>query len=87
MPRYYFNLVKGDDLVRDFVGLELSENEVISTVSVNLMAEIEAEDPDLLVPWAGWRLQVTDGDGSVITALALDGQDGSAALHRSGSAR
>ena len=87
MTRYYFNLVKGDDLVQDFVGLELTESEMIATVSARLMAEIEAEEPDLLDPWAGWRLQVTDADGAVITALPIDGHDGAAAPRRRGYAR
>lgn len=71
MSRYYFNLVNGEDRVQDLVGLELSEIDLVSAVSATLMAEIEAEDPDLLAPWEGWRLQVTDADGSVITALAI----------------
>ena len=87
MPRYYFNLVKGDDLVQDFVGLELSESEMIATVSARLMAEIEAEEPALLDPWAGWRMQVTNADGAVITALPVDGHGASPAPRRSGSAR
>jgi len=87
MTRYYFNLVKDDDLVQDFVGLELSESEMIATVSARLMAEIEAEKPDLLDPWAGWRLQVTDADGAVIAALPIDGHGGGAAPGQRGYAR
>ncbi len=71
MSRYYFHLVNGERQVQDPVGIDLSEAEVFSVISPTLKAAIEAEEPELLVPWRGWRLQVTDADGWVVTALIL----------------
>lgn len=71
MSRYYFHFVNGNHFVQDSIGVDLTETELISIVSQGLLAKIEAEDPDLLAPWEGWRLHVTDADGSVITAVTI----------------
>ena len=59
----------------------------VTKIWIEHIKEIEAEEPDLLDPWAGWRLQVTDANGVVITALPIDGHGVTPAPRRRGYAR
>jgi hypothetical protein len=69
--RFFFHLVSGNTRVADRVGIETSEDTVMSDAVFQAIAERwpGTSDPGV---WIGWMVEVTDGEGRVLRTVSLD---------------
>lgn len=75
MPRYFFNLINGEHVSRDPVGVELPSSSEAFDTAWDVAQELKPElDPDMLP----WRLEVTDENGNVVASALLAGGSGPA---------
>ena len=73
MPwRYYFNLTDGSEVIRDDVGIEVSDDRAALIHAFEAIEELRREADTSQSEWAGWRLNIVDGSGRLIHSLPLD---------------
>jgi hypothetical protein len=65
--RYYFHVVDGHDLVRDDEGIEIDESPHVQTEACKALEEMKRESPELVQTGEGWRMDVTDASGAVLS--------------------
>jgi len=68
--RFYFHLMKGRQRLLDRIGVELSEQEVMSPSALDLAKDIwpGLEQSD---DWSGWSIVIVDADDRVVRVIAL----------------
>jgi hypothetical protein len=73
MPsRYYFNLTDGSEVIRDDVGIEVSDDRAALIHAFEAIEELRREADPSQNEWQGWRLTIVDGSGRLIHSLPLD---------------
>ena len=76
--RCHFQLIKGDEVIRDVDGIEIAEPEAENLMIeiARAMREIKDEDSSAADSWSGWQLKVVTEDGRLIVDIALDDYKG-----------
>jgi hypothetical protein len=69
--RCYFHLVNSSGMIRDDVGVEVSNIAAAETEALRAIDEMRQEDEQSEEDWQGWRLSVTDGSGWVLMSIPL----------------
>jgi hypothetical protein len=73
MPsRFFFTLVNNGDVIPDEEGVVTSDAQTALDSAMEVIRELQAEDPSAADEWQGWRLEITGEAGQVIGSLALD---------------
>jgi hypothetical protein len=67
--RCYFHLTKGDEIIRDDQGLELSDLAQTRAEAIKAIAEMCDENPGLAS--VGWTLTVANDSGIVLFTIPL----------------
>ena len=67
--RCYFHLTKGEEIIRDDRGLELTEVAQARAEAIKAVAEMCDENPGLKS--SGWTLTVADASGNVHFTIQL----------------
>ena len=65
--RYFFHLCKGEEIIRDEVGVEVSEFDRLHEAFVQIIREMELTKSEL----RGWEVQVVDEGGTVAATFRL----------------
>jgi hypothetical protein len=69
MPRFYFNLVRGSEVVPDLEGAEASDLGEARREALAVILEARwACEPD---DWLGWSLEIADTRGRVLATYSL----------------
>jgi hypothetical protein len=69
--RCYFHLVNSSGMIRDDIGVEVSNIAAAETEALRAIDEMRQEDEQSEEEWQGWRLSVTDGSGWVVMSIPL----------------
>lgn len=69
--RCYFHLVNSSGMIRDDVGVEVSNIAAAETEALRAIDEMRQENEQSEEDWQGWRLSVTDGSGWVLMSIPL----------------
>ncbi|QRM27876.1 hypothetical protein [Microvirga sp. VF16] len=73
MPsRFFFTLVNREDVIPDEEGVLVADAQSALNSAMEVIRELQAEDPSAAAEWKGWRLEITGEAGQVIGSLALD---------------
>jgi hypothetical protein len=70
--RIYFHLEKGDDVIRDTIGVPVLDLEAALHAALTTIEEMRQQGSQTDV-YTGWRLKVVNGSGDVLLSLCLDG--------------
>jgi hypothetical protein len=70
--RFYFNLVRGREILEDEEGLEVADLHLARTEALQALRELKRAEPAASANWTGWRLDVTDASGAVLGSINLD---------------
>jgi uncharacterized protein DUF6894 len=70
--RCYFHLIKGDDVISDDLGVEVSDLDHARAEAITAIAEIKAQCPRLASEGAGWTLTVTDPGGTILITIRVE---------------
>ena len=70
--RCYFHLVNSSGMIRDDVGVEVSNIAAAETEALRAIDEMRQEIDGAEEDWQGWRLSVTDGSGWILMSIPLD---------------
>lgn len=70
--RFFFNLTNGEDIIRDEDGVLVTDIHAAVIYAMEVVQELQAEDPFSAAEWQGWRLDITDETGRVIESLSLN---------------
>ena len=70
--RCYFHLTRGDETIRDDLGIEVADLDDARVAATKAIAEMRAADPRLADEGAGWTLTVADVSGAVLFTIPLD---------------
>jgi hypothetical protein len=70
--RIYCDLVRGLDRIADRSGVEVSGAEHAQAATLTALEELREEDTSTAFDWAGWRMDVLDGSGSLLLSTRLD---------------
>ena len=68
---YYFHLACRDEVIFDPDGIEISDLDHLQDEVIEALKEIGAERSVEAMDWSGWRLNVTDSNGTVVLSVAL----------------
>lgn len=72
MPRYYFPATDGERNLTDDGGLLLAGPEAARREAKAIAAELlDPEDEAGAEAWSGWRIQVVDDSGALISEVSL----------------
>ena len=64
MPRFFFHVVRTGHRVEDAIGMDAPDlDQAIAAVRAVSLDQIEQEER----AWPGWRFEVTDGAGRILT--------------------
>jgi hypothetical protein len=75
LPRYYFHLVDGPDVIPDRIGAEVVDLEEARAEVIKAIREFRQEQPAAVDGWEDYRIEVTDAWGVVVMTLSLsDGE-------------
>jgi hypothetical protein len=69
--RFFFNLTNGEDVICDDDGILVSDIHAALIYAMEVIRELQAEDPSTAAEWKGWRLDITDDTGRVVESLSL----------------
>lgn len=69
----YFNLVNGNERIRDQEGIEVKDIEQAWAQAIKAIEELREEDDGEAGDWDNWSLEVTDASGIVLFAINLGG--------------
>ena len=70
--RCHFNLIAQHEVIIDHEGVEVADFEKALEEAMSVLREMCEEDPAAARDWAGWRLDITDESGVLLTTIALD---------------
>ena len=70
--RCHFNLTDQHEVLIDHEGLEVADFEKALEEAMSALREMREEDPAAARDWAGWKLEITDESGVLLTSIALD---------------
>ena len=71
IARFYFHLVSGRTRIADRVGIETSDDAVMSDAVLQAIAERWPGTGDGST-WNGWMVEVVDGEGRILRTVSLD---------------
>lgn len=69
--RCYFNLVRGDDVIADPVGIEVEDIQQARIQALHAINEMREEMGDAIDSWDDWRLEVVDSIGRTLFSVDL----------------
>ena len=69
--RVYFNLVRGNEIIRDGEGMDIADVGQAVLDVMETLRELSQADPARSAPWNGWTVHVTDENGTAIVTLPL----------------
>lgn len=69
--RYYFNLTDGDRIIRDQDGLTLADINTAITYASKAIEELRAEALVSSDEWQGWRMEILNCSGEVVSVIPL----------------
>ena len=70
--RCHFHIIAPDGTIADRKGVEVAGLEQALEEALSAIREMAEEDPAAARDWTGCKLQITDGSGVLLTAIALD---------------
>jgi hypothetical protein len=70
--RCYFHLVNGSEMIRDTDGLEVADADQARTEAIEAIQILAREDGEAPGTWSGWRLDICDASGTVLSSISLD---------------
>jgi hypothetical protein len=79
--RCYFHLLSPYGMIRDDVGVEVTDMRMAEAEALKAIEEIRQEDNCTDKEWQGWRLNVTDCSGHLLLSISLSRSQNSPA-HR-----
>ncbi|WP_349371528.1 DUF6894 family protein [Salinarimonas sp.] len=69
MPRYFFDLVRNGEIIRDSSGVDLANDDAARRIAREAIDDFRLEDAALALD--GWRLVVTDETGRFVADIAV----------------
>lgn len=69
--RLFFHLTNGLDFIRDEEGVDVPSLEWARREAKVAVQELRRDDDFDPMRWNGWRLEVTDADGTVVMHISL----------------
>jgi hypothetical protein len=70
--RCHFHLITPDGPITDREGIEVADFDQALEEALSALREMREEDLAAASDWTGCKLQITDGSGVLLTAIALD---------------
>ena len=70
--RCHFNLTNQHEVLIDHEGLEVADFEKALEEAMSVLREMREEDSAADRDWGGWKLEITDESGVLLTSIALD---------------
>ena len=70
--RFYFHLVRNEDVIPDATGVEITDPEDLQRTALRIIHEVQAEVDPINTYWHGWRIDVVDPSGHVVLSVPLD---------------
>ena len=77
--RYFFHLCKGEQVLQDELGVELSAVDDLRDIFVRTASEMQREEELNLSEFDGWEVRVADAAGRVVMEFRLSDLKGGAA--------
>jgi hypothetical protein len=69
MPRYFFDLVRNGEAIRDTSGVDLVDDEAAQRIAREAIADFRVQEAELGLD--GWRLVVSDETGRFVADIAV----------------
>ncbi len=69
--RCYFHLVSSHEEIVDDEGLEVSGLEDAKAQAASAISELRRDYAGAIEDWAGWRLNIVDGEGRLLHSIQL----------------
>ncbi|WP_112662535.1 DUF6894 family protein [Microvirga flavescens] len=69
--RCFFNLVRGDEVIPDPVGIEVEDIMQAHAQALRAVEEMREEIGDDIANWEDWRLEVVDSGGRAMFSIEL----------------
>src|SRR4051812_46997880 len=70
--RCYFNLADASEVIRDRIGIEVSDPERARAEALDVIREQHQADPVAAQEWRGWSLIGIDDTGQLLFSIPLD---------------
>jgi hypothetical protein len=70
--RCYFHLVNGHETIPDDIGIEVSDLPTAQEMALLAIRDIREDAIQLGASWQGWRLDIVDPSGRVLSSIPLD---------------
>lgn len=67
----FFHLVKGDEIIRDEMGIEVDSMEQARREALEAIEELRMDIPEAADDWEGWAMVITDRSGAVLLSIPL----------------
>ena len=71
MPRYYFHLTDGKQLLNNHKGIDLAGNAAARADAVNLARDLKRGVVMSGFDWAGWFVAIIDEHGKKVDAVSI----------------
>ncbi len=69
--RCFFNLVEAHQTLVDEKGVEVEDVEEARSIALKVAREMLDQNQSRIDGWQGWRLEATDGSGTVLFTIRL----------------
>ena len=70
--RCFFHLVKGSVVLTDDTGVDAADLVTAVTQILMTLRDLRTRDPAAEDDWQGWRLDIVDRTGDVLSTISLD---------------
>ena len=71
MPRYYFRLTDGKQILNNHKGIDLAGNATARTDAVNLARDLKHGATLPGFDWSGWFVAIIDEHGKKVDAISI----------------
>jgi hypothetical protein len=72
MTRAYFNLSRGDEIIRDGEGIDVSDIKQTVLDVIETLKELQQNESPRRAYWDGWKASIVDDDGTVVSIIPLN---------------